>query len=56
MAGGYPPQPGLGYPPQSRTGVPTGTGYAAGGMPRAVSSRRTFLFIVLNFVSGSLCI
>ena len=35
------PQPGLGYPPP-----PPATGYTMGGMPRAVSRRRTFLFFL----------
>ena len=37
-------QPGLGYS-MARTGVPPVTGHAAGGTPRAVSHRSTFLFL-----------
>ena len=39
LGGGYPghPQPGMGYPP---------AGYAAGGIPLAVSRRRTFFFFI----------
>ena len=47
---GYPPaRTGVGYPPWSGqawgTPPPLGTGYTVGGMPRAVSRRRTFLIV-----------